>query len=299
MDFSELDICHKSTIDSILGSTHERFFEQFWSKKTHLFRDCLPSLKGFYDSNKFIEDYKRLQYHAVTLLVSVKDKKRLTQFPSSFDLVEERLSEDDSMVFSPLYLPDSYDDLPYEWNWFLSFYHVFCRYALPGFPTKNHWSWISSGPDFFHTLGSSQIGGHYDKGDVLYFVLEGEKEWTVELQPDYMNANKLMTMGDLTGQDLSPINEVDTYILKPGDCLYIPAFTYHRVRSSGKSLAVSVGLPNFSESSLIKYLMAQSELPLVPFPNYPASMQDLHYSALQERNVRMKAVLGKFESLLY
>jgi len=97
-------------------------------------------------------------------------------------------------------------------------------------------------------------GGHHDTGDVFFLALEGEKEWTVEYQPDIGAVNRLSKAQPK--MDLEPANETTTLLLSPGDYLYIPPYTDHRVRSNGPSLGVSFGLPAFNAIQLLTYQLS-------------------------------------------
>ena len=131
-------------------------------------------------------------------------------------------------------------------------------------------------------------GGHYDTGDVFYFPLYGEKVWTVELTPDFDKGLQLAV--DHTKCDLAPRAEHMKVRMRPGDCLYVPPYTYHRVCSSGKSLAVSLGMPTYTELALLRasLIHIQKDRALhCPLPSYPRNHGTLFHAAEGETRMRL------------
>jgi ribosomal protein L16 Arg81 hydroxylase len=299
MNFSSFGFDHEKTIDSILGGDHSHFFNEIWQQKTAIFKGCLPELINYYSISQFMNDYNKLDYHQQTLLTGIEGGDRKTLYRESInnDVIREQLARNYSMVVQPLNIPESEGELPKQWRWFLAFYDVMTRYALPDFPVRNHFSWLCSGPDMFLNMTGSSVGGHYDSGDVFYFVLEGQKEWEVEKTPNLERARELNAAGELTLSDLQGKNESERIILEAGDCLYVPAFTYHRVSSQGPSLAVSIGLPNFREEAFIKYALAQLKLPVKTFDSFPTRFLKLNEQARQKNKERLKTVFDKIYEL--
>jgi mannose-6-phosphate isomerase-like protein (cupin superfamily) len=177
-----------------------------------------------------------------------------------------------SVVVQALLLPETLPGIPEQWRWFLNLYDALCEYLLPGFPSRIQPGGAIAAVDMFCTSSEASIGGHYDTGDVFYFVLDGEKEWTVEVVPDFEEGYLLAAEGMNSALDRPSLKEHMKIRIRPGDCLYVPPYTYHRVRSFGRSLAVSVGLPTFTEVTLLKAALSriQKERMLYdPLPSYP------------------------------
>jgi ribosomal protein L16 Arg81 hydroxylase len=200
-----------------------------------------------------------------------------------------------SVVLQALLLPANLPRLPDQWSWFLALHRSLCDYLLPGFPSRL----LPGGPiaalDVFCTASDTSIGGHYDTGDVFYFVLDGEKEWIVELIPDIDTGLRLAAEGTNYKLDRLPQSEHTTICVRPGDCLYVPPYTYHRVSSHGRSLAVSVGLPTFNELTLIRNSLVriQREHALFdPLPSFPRTHRSLSCDAETETQRRTLSALG-------
>src|SRR5258705_10836923 len=168
------------------------------------------------------------------------------------DLVDSALGRGMSAVLQALLLPENLSRMPKEWRWFITLHSALCDYLLPGLPSRGQLGGAVAALDIFCTSSETSIGGHYDTGDVFYFVLEGEKEWTVEIVPDIKTGVRLTAEGTNYTVDRPPLREHMKIRVRPGDCLYVPPYTYHRVCSFGRSLAVSVGLPTFNEVNLLK-----------------------------------------------
>jgi ribosomal protein L16 Arg81 hydroxylase len=198
-----------------------------------------------------------------------------------------------SIVMQALMLPERLTYKPSTWYQLIGYYNDLSNYLLPAFPSGVRLGGPVLALDIFCTLSASSSGGHYDTGDVFYFVLEGEKEWTVELAADMTNGMRLAFQSNTS--DLSPLNECIKTTVQPGDCLYVPPYTYHRVCSRGKSVAASFGLPTFTEHSLItsSAIRLQSErINYQPLPSFPRTQSELCRAAEEEIQRRTMDALG-------
>jgi ribosomal protein L16 Arg81 hydroxylase len=278
----------------MIGGCEEHFFREYWRKRPLFTPGALPQLIDFYDHARFMQDYQRVDFHNATLIINIdqQNNRRMLR-PDHSSSVDRALAEGLSVVLQALLLPDNLAHEPQPWKWFVSLHQELCEYLLPGFS----YAFSSGGPiaavDIFCTSSESKSGGHYDTGDVFYFVLEGEKEWTVELTADMEMGLKLASEGYRF--DLAPRKEYIKITVRPGDALYVPPYTYHRVCSTGKSLAVSLGLPTFTEMTLIRgsLMRMQKERPLFrPLPNFPRTQGELSRSADEEIRRRTLSALG-------
>lgn len=291
----------ESLLPRLLGN-ETRFVHECWRKRTHMEKGALPELAGWYGCGQFLADYRRLAPHDVSLIASVEaDQTRQMRRPVNQEEVEATLSRGGSLVVQALLAPDVVT-LPEAWSWFHSLYTGLCRHFLPGFSLQGSTGGTVAAIDIFCTTQrGASIGGHYDTGDVFYFVLDGKKEWTVELVPDPVTAHELTARGANYTHDRQPKHECMQLCVEPGDCLYVPPYTYHRVASEGHSLAVSLGLPSFTEVSLLCQLLAriqQDELLYTPLPSFPLTDMALAQSADTEKRVRSSRLLERLSALL-
>ncbi len=277
----------------MFGGNEEQFFHDYWRKRLLFLHSAVPEFRDFYSRTRFLEDYRRLNFHKASLLVSIDQQgNRRMSRPSDVSSLDCALSSGISLVLQALMLPAQLEQLPREWSTFLDLYHALSEYLLPGLPLRKQPGWAVAALDFFCTSTKTTIGGHYDTGDVFYFVLDGEKEWTVELTPDMNMGLKLASEGENYTLDRCPVNEHVTISLTPGDCIYVPPYTYHRVCSTGDSLAVSVGLPTFNELTILRFAIARMQkdrIPRCPLPSFPLTQPALYQQAqneIKERSLR-------------
>jgi len=285
MDLSIRDIFRK-----IVGGDEERFFRDYWRKRTLFTESALPCLQSFYDLDQFVRDYHELGCHDSTLVISVdKEKKRRMLHVTQSESVDSALARGMSVVVQALLLPKNIS-IPEKWQWFIDLHRGFCDYIFPAFPAGLLFSGPVAAVDLFCTLSESCSGGHYDTGDVFYFALSGEKEWSVESVSDFENGHRLASESNKS--DLLPRGEHMEINVRPGDCLYVPPYTYHRVRSTGPTLAVSLGLPTHTGLSLLRASLIEIQkekllhLPLLSYPRDHDMLFRLAEEATRERIIR-------------
>ena len=95
------------------------------------------------------------------------------------------------------------------------------------------------------TFSDSGIGSHYDHSDNFVLQQQGTKIWTVA-PPDSISSNeracRMLNVGGY-GAAKIPEGTGQTYVLEPGDLLYLPLFWLHSGVSKGESLSLSVVCP--------------------------------------------------------
>src|SRR5690242_14398511 len=98
MDLSIRDIFRK-----IVGGDEERFFRDYWRKRTLFTESALPCLQSFYDLDQFVRDYHELGCHDSTLVISVdKEKKRRMLHVTQSESVDSALARGMSVVVQAL-----------------------------------------------------------------------------------------------------------------------------------------------------------------------------------------------------
>lgn len=290
-----LNMDMRDLFPQLVGGDESRFLREYWRKRTLFTTAAVPDLCKFYDHDGFLEDYRRADFHGATLVIGVDDQRhRVMLRPGNGEVVNQALTQGLSVVLQALLLPEDLKELPEHWLWFLKLYDGFCSHLLPGFPSRVQPGGAVAAVDFFCTSSETSTGGHYDTGDVFYFVLEGEKEWTVEMVPDKEEGHRLTAKGENYTMDRPSLKEHMIVRVGPGDCLYVPPYTYHRVRSTGRSLAVSVGLPTFTEVTLLRAELSRVQTEQMiydPLPSFPQSEDELCRAAQQEVRERVRGIL--------
>jgi ribosomal protein L16 Arg81 hydroxylase len=283
----------------MMGGDEDRFFRQYWRKRTLFSKSCCAEFRRLYDSNQFLEDCQRSHCGEALLTVSVNSGRRTLRSSAEPHTVLNALQDGLSVVLQSLLVPNSTPNLPQPWIVFRSLHRALAEYLLPDFPLDTTYGGPISAVDFFCSLSESSTGGHYDTGDVFYFVLEGAREWTVEREP---NLEKGIAFAlERADHDLEPTADCDVFCVRPGDCLYVPPYTYHRVRSTGTALAVSLGLPTFGEVHLLLHLFADIRKPgylYQPLPTFPLTQPLLLAMARAERRAMRSRTVHEINTRL-
>jgi len=279
----------------MIGGDEESFIRNHWRKRI-LFTQSAISREIFdYPYDEFLNDYKQVKPLNETLVVSIDDQgtRRMVR-PSDELTAQHMLDGGASLVLQAFHLLDSLPNMPETWRVFRRLHSDLCSYLLPQFPRETHPDAAVAAVDIFCAGENTSTGGHYDTGDVFYFVLDGEKEWTLEFEPDPETVLNLFRVNGRYMQDHLPQREHKTIKIRPGDCLYVPPFTYHRVRSQGRSLAVSIGLPAYTEATLLKQVLERLQLERLiwePLPSYPDRFAQLFQEAEDDTRSRVLALL--------
>ena len=88
--------------------------------------------------------------------------------------------------------------------------------------------------------GETGFGVHYDDHDVFVIQISGAKEWEI-----YGDRDGLPYKGESFRKDHDDTGELkETFVLNPGECLYVPRGTAHRAPNHGDepSLHITVGI---------------------------------------------------------
>lgn len=297
----------KQLLSMMVGGSEEQFLREYWRKRTLFAEGRVPQLEHYYSVAQFIADYRMLDYHSATYIISISQEGvRNFVTPRDWVSVESALKQGIPMALLTMNIPKRIPRRPAKWDQLISFHQSLCEHLCRDFPAPPrglaHDYFATASVDLFYASATCQettTGGHYDTGDVFYFVLDGSKEWVVELCPDLETTKSLQMlpggMGNLSSVDRQPLRDLMKVTLTPGDCLYVPPYTYHRVSSKGTSLAVSIGLPTFNEVTLFAYHLLQLQFKqglYNPLPSFPHTHEELSSEARRETQDRMMRVLS-------
>ena len=290
----------------VIGGDKERFFAEHWRKRPLYVQKAVPQLTAFYDSNSFEHDFSRSDTSGAALVISLDEhgNRRMLRAENKVE-ISDVLGKRDSLVLQALLLSPSIKDIPKPWLWFVELHRLLCAYLLPGLPTSVEEAGAVTAVDFFYALTDVSSGGHYDTGDVFYFVLDGTKEWVLESEPERNDLARISKNGSAHLRDQPSTKDRMVLELGPGDSLYVPPHTYHRVLSRGRSLAVSLGLPAHTEISLLKVALARVEREqglYDPLPVYPSecdllskhAQDQIRSKVMAEAQAALDLILNKF-----
>lgn len=102
----------------------------------------------------------------------------------------------------------------------------------------------------YATDGGS-VGPHYDQYDVFLLQAEGQRQWQIGQWCN--DLSELLPDGDL--RILKDFDEQDSWILEPGDMLYLPPQLAHYGRSIGQCMTYSIGFRAPSKRQLLERLV--------------------------------------------
>lgn len=278
----------------MVGGDKEFFFQNYWRKRVLFSQAAIPQTQFAYSYEHFMQHYHETRPLDQSLVVTIDDNGKRKMVRPTDDWATGSGLEGASLVLQALLLPETISGIPEIWQRFRQLHYDLCAYLLPGFPQGAQPDGAVAAVDLFCTSQDSSTGGHYDTGDVFYFVLDGEKEWTLELEPDPQTVLRLFSIKGKYMEDHPTQKEHIVITIKPGDCLYVPPFTYHRVRSHGQSLAVSIGLPAYTEATLLKVALERIQrewLIWKPLPSYPDAFTHLSHNADEETRTRILHML--------
>jgi 50S ribosomal protein L16 3-hydroxylase len=112
--------------------------------------------------------------------------------------------------------------------------------------------------DGIRTYTASGIGAHFDHSDNFVLQQEGVKEWSLA-SPRHLDRSDIARrmMGEPIGARPLPETDLLTFVLEPGDLLYLPLFWLHTGVSRGPSLSVSFVCPAVSLYSAVVPLLTR------------------------------------------
>lgn len=284
----------------MIGGQADEFFDLHWRQRVLFSKTTVPPVPHPYTCAEFISDYKRENPYAESLIVTIDDEsvRRMVR-PHRDWSTSGSLDDGGSLVLQAIMLPRDSAKLPAVWRYFVDLHYDLCAFLLPDIPPGSQPDGAVAAVDIFYTAGEASTGGHYDTGDVFYFVLDGEKEWTLELTPDPATVLQMLTSEDNKYMnDHQPTREHVTIRVQPGDCLYVPPYTYHRVSSHGPTLAVSIGLPTYTEATLLKTVLTRLQREgriWKPLPSFPANRAMQSQEAQDETRKKITEMLDAMD----
>ncbi|MDF1763941.1 MAG: cupin domain-containing protein, partial [Oleibacter sp.] len=99
-----------------------------------------------------------------------------------------------------------------------------------------------------YAVDGGSVGPHYDQYDVFLLQAEGQREWRIGQSCN--NNSPLLSGTDL--RILANFNETESWVLNPGDMLYLPPLWAHYGRSIGECMTYSIGFRAPSSGQLLE-----------------------------------------------
>ena len=234
----------------MLGGSSASFLAEYWRRKPLHAPAAAPEFAGSYGIEEFFEDTvatKPSPYNAVGIHNGRRDfSQHSTVDGLRASVAGGRVA---SIKLSKLW---HRPDAPARWAPFRALFGSLCRAVSMLYMNSAR----SEDVDLFFAGPRTQLGTHFDITDGFTVQLVGERVWTVDQEPQ---------IGDVLGRardpDWHPANEVPfsgrtrEVTLQAGDALYVPAYSVHRVTSTGWSLSLGLGVRSFNEIDFVEHLL--------------------------------------------
>lgn len=107
-------------------------------------------------------------------------------------------------------------------------------------------AWLFDDAMTTYSNKGSSVGAHIDNYNVFIIQLRGQRKWDIQLNP-----NKAYQEG-LEVKILKEFTPDESYILGPGDLIYIPPHVAHQGTSLTDSLSLSLGFKSLEDKALVE-----------------------------------------------
>jgi len=201
------------------GLTHQQFLDEYWQKKPCLIRQGLPGLQF------------PLSAEEIAGLACEEDvPARILQETggdAGWTVQHGPFSDEDFANLSPSHWTLLVTDLEK---------HIPELQALVE-PFRFIPDWRIDDLMISYAVDQGSVGPHWDEYDVFLIQVDGKREWRVDTKP-YTDAD-LRPNPDL--KILSRFNAAQSWVLEPGDILYLPPMVAHYGIALGECMTCSVG----------------------------------------------------------
>ncbi len=216
--------------ESLFGEiTVEEFLEDYWQKKSLLVRSAWPQFLSPLEPEDLIQLAQRDDADSRLVLREGGEYEWEARF-GPFDEDEiTRLGESEwTLLVQEVdrMIPEVSELLqavPFLHNWRID--DIMVSYATDG----------------------GGVGAHIDNYDVFLIQGVGKRKWEIEREP----VQDESLVPDLDVRILSNFEPTDTWILEPGDMLYLPPRIAHRGTAVGNCLTYSIGCRAPSKNDLV------------------------------------------------
>lgn len=226
----------KSTYTLLGGRTPEDFLGEYWQKRPLLIRDALPGFQA---------------------PITPEELAGLSLEPEAESrLILERGGEYPWQLRHGPFEEDDFETLP-ESHWTLLVQEVDqwvpgVAALLENFSFLPRWRMddvmVSFAPD------GGNVGAHIDNYDVFLLQGLGKREWRIGAEP--VSGETLLP--DLDVSMLADFEPDETWILKPGDMLYLPPRIAHHGIAIGDCMTFSIGFRAPSHEEILSGLLARA-----------------------------------------
>jgi ribosomal protein L16 Arg81 hydroxylase len=280
------DATFRAFLDRLVGG-EEAFFRRHWGRRALFVPGALRSVIGRYDEAHLLRDLARVRGHLV--FRRRRGRLRETIAPDRDAALAE--VERGGVLFVPL-LRDDYARLRTPcFAWFRSFFDRARRYVnghdVPG----------QSACTLFYGRDDASVGAHIDQAHAFTTVLFGRKRWEVDRASAPPGALRAAVEAVGAGTETPFVRKPQVFDLGPGDLLYVPPLTVHRVTTLEKCLSATIGIPAASEADVLHLMLAKRlrklRLECEPLPLVPATRPGPHARATRTIHRRVGDLLDR------
>jgi ribosomal protein L16 Arg81 hydroxylase len=286
------------TLDAVIGrmlGDLPTFLRENWRKRPFYSQGADAAGAIQYGIEQFLTDMVATQ---PVPYIAVRAKNGQRVFSTHKTAEELRTAVQDGGVCSMKTSKLWHMEMPESWSDMRGLFASLCRavamiYMSP--PRSEDVDIFLAGPD-------SCLGTHFDTTDVFTLQLFGERKWLYE---DKLSLEGILELG--RDPSWNPAKEIGfreptrEVTLRPGDALYVPGYSVHRVTGVTWSVSLSLGLRAFNEIDVLEHLLENIRLKRYmsypPFPGFPESLDPEHAEAKMELMRRVRALLTQMEGL--
>ncbi|WP_434427091.1 JmjC domain-containing protein [Nannocystis pusilla] len=231
-----------AVVARMLGGSVAEFFARHWGQRPLHVPGAGLELVGTYGVDEYLADMVASQPVPYLAVGSRDGARYFTTHTSPEDL--RRGVEAGCVAAIKMSKTWHRPDTPLRWAALRALFGSLCRsvsmlYMRPA---------RSEDVDLFLAGPESGLGTHFDTTEVFTLQLHGERRWRVE---EGVRIDDMLALS--RDPSWHPAREVPfgaptrEFLLRPGDALYVPAYSVHRVTGVGWSVSLSLGLRAFNE----------------------------------------------------
>lgn len=267
------------------GLSKEEFLAEYWQKKPLLIRQAWPNFTPLLSAQE-LAGLSLEQGIESRILI---EQQALPSFKK--DQPEQKELEPWVLKKGP-FDEQTYENLP-QTHWTLLIQALDhwlpeARHVMDKFNFIPNWR-VDDLMVSYATDGGS-VGAHYDQYDVFLLQAQGQRQWRIGQMCDESSE----IIEGLPVKLLREFNETQSWVLEPGDMLYLPPALAHYGIAQGECMTYSIGFraPSYSE-------LAQSLLDEVIISNNDSKRyQDERFSELDKPGKLTADALAPIKAML-
>lgn len=267
------------------GLSKEEFLAEYWQKKPLLIRQAWPNFTPLLSAQELAGLSLEQDIESRILI----EQQALPNFKKS---LSEQPEQEPWVLKKGPFDEQTYQNLPQtHWtlliqaldHWLPEARHIMDKFNfIP--------NWRVDDLMVSYAVNGGSVGAHYDQYDVFLLQAQGQRQWSIGQMCD---ENSEIIEG-LPVKLLREFNETQSWVLEPGDMLYLPPALAHYGIAQGECMTYSIGFraPSYSE-------LAQSLLDEVIISNNDAKRyQDERFSELDKPGKLTKDALAPIKTML-